>query len=329
LNQIVLNDLSYSEYLAKAIYLKSILLTSEIKSDLEIKEHILEGQKTIPLEEQDKREELKLEADSYNLAAQRKVDTLLGLANYLLSNLPPVELDMATIPNVGQPNLNVKEQLKQGDSVTEEQLNTLHRDLTLQKINQYLNLTLGVKEFNNLFVIKAKRGDTLLDLADNYELPVSLLIEVNNHIDNPNLIYPGQKIYIPRVNSSYINYPSYFYYLSTVAYRANKERKEEINRLVVSAYQLTDNKNRHSINYKEKAEELAEKMEVTEYQKRLEEQSAKIDNQNDQLEEIKEKYDQLLEELSELKSEEGSSESGLQLDEDGPNYNSDEDPLTY
>ncbi|MGM0369651.1 MAG: LysM peptidoglycan-binding domain-containing protein [Bacillota bacterium] len=331
LDQIVLDDLSYSEYLAKAIYLKSILLTSEIKSDLEIKEHILEGQKKIPLEDQDKREELKQEADSYNLAAQRKVDTLLGLANYLLSNLPPIELDMTTIPDVGQPNVNIMEQIEQGDLASEEQLNTLQRDLTLKKMNQYLNLTLGVKEFNNLFVIKAKQGDTLLDLADNYELPVSLLIEVNNHIDNPNLIYPGQKIYIPRVNSSNINYPSYFYYLSTVSYSANKERKEEINRLVVSAYQLTDNKNRHSVNYKEKAEELAEKMEVTEYQKRLEEQSDKIDSQNNQLEEIKEKYDQLLEELSNLKEddENQSSESGLQLDEDGPNYNPDEDPLTY
>ena len=339
LDQIVLEDLPYSEYLAKAIYLKSVLVTAEVKSDLKIKDYISEGQKKIALANQDKRERFKTEADSYGLEAKRKVDTLLGLTNYLLANLPPVEFDINQIPDVGQPNANTVEKISTGNLPTEAELNSLQRDLTLQHINQYLNLTLGVKEFNNLFVIKAKKGDTLSNLAANYNLPVSLLIEVNSHVEEPNLIYPGQKIYIPRVNSSYINYPSYFYYISVASYEANKERKQEINRLVVSAYELTDQKNNVDIDYKSKTEELAKSMEVTEYKEQLEKQSEKIDNQNRKLKQLKRKYNELLDKLEQLKEkqnedseqeQEQSPEDGIQLEENNDSdYNPEDDSLTY
>ncbi|MBM7555877.1 LysM peptidoglycan-binding domain-containing protein [Halanaerobacter jeridensis] len=338
LDQILLDDLPYSEYLAKAIYLKSILITAELKSNLEIKEYISEGQKALPLTNQDRREQFKTEADSYGLEAKRKVDTLLGLTNYLLANLPPVEFDINQIPDVGQPNANTVEQISSGDLPAQAKLNSLQRDLTLQHINQYLNLTLGVKEFNNLFVIKAKKRDTLSDIASNYNLPVSLLIEVNSHIENPNLIYPGQKIYIPRVNSSYINYPSYFYYISVAAYEANKERKKEINRLVVSAYQLTDQKDNLNVDYKSKAKELAKNIEVTEYKERLEQQSEKIDDQTRKLKQLKRKYNDLLDKINKLQEETEEQEEeeqeqgteGIQLEEDSnTDYNPDDDTLTY
>ena len=336
LDQIVLDDLPYSQYLAKAIYLKSIIMTAEIKSDIKLKNYIIEGQKEIPLAEKMKRDEFKTEAEGYGLEAKRKVDTLLGLSNYLLANLPPVELDIRKVPAVGQPNANTIQQISTGELPTQAQLNSLQRDLTLQHINRYLNLTLGVQEFNNLFVIKVKEHDTLSNIAANYDLPVSLLIEVNNQIENPNLIYPGQKVYIPRVNSSHINYPSYFYYLSVAAYEANKERKQEINRLVVNAYQLTDQKNSVDLNYKSKAKELAKTMELTQYKKQLAEQNEKIDSQSRKLKLLKDKYNTLLDKLEKLKEtkedddEQESSEEGIQLDnESQSDYNPEEDPLTY
>ncbi|MGM0502538.1 MAG: LysM peptidoglycan-binding domain-containing protein [Bacillota bacterium] len=336
LDQIVLDSLPYSEYLAKAIYLKTILVTAEIKSDLMVKDYILEGTEKIALEEENKRDEFKTKADSYELEAKRKVDTLLGLANYLLANLPPVEIETNKISNVGQPNADVVDQIKSGSLPAEEKMNSLERDLTLKNINKYLEYTLGVKEFNNLFVIKAEQGDTLSEIAANYGLPVSLLIQVNDHIENPNLILPGEKVYVPRVNSSHINYPSYFYYLSVASYEANKERQQEINKLVASAYQLTDQKNNANIDYQEKSKELAESMQNTQYKNRLQEQTEKIENQNRQLEQLKEKYDKLMEQLNKLKKEQEEEEENqesndpLDLDDNSnSDYNTDEDSLTY
>ena len=334
LDRIVLADLPYSEYLAKAIYLKTILITSEVKSDLKIKDYIAEGETKIPLTNEDKRERFNKEADSYELEAKRKVDTLLGLSNYLLANLPPVEFDMRRIPNIGQPNVNTIEEISSGNLPSQEMVNTLQRDLTLENINKYLNLTLGVKKFNNLFVIKAQNRDTLSHIAQNYNLPVSLLIQVNSQIEDPDLIYPGQKIYIPRVNSSHINYPSYFYYISVASYEANKERKEEINRLVVSAYQLTEQKDNIDVDYKSKAKELSETMEVTEYKEQLEEQDEKIDDQSQKLKELKRKYNELLNQLEQLKKkqeeEKESSPGEIQLeDNSNQDYEPDDDSLTY
>ena len=337
LDQIVMDDLSYSEYLAKAIYLKSIILTAEVKSNLKIEEYILEGRKKLDLDKKLKRDELQTEAESYALESKRKVDTLLGLVNYLLANLPPVEFDIRKISDIGQPSSDIINQISMGDLPEDSIINSLQRDLTLQNINRYLDLTLGVEEFNNLFVIKAKKHDNLSNIANNYDLPVSLLIEVNSHIDNPNLIYPGQKIYVPRVNNSHINYPSYFYYISTTAYEANKERKPEINRLVTQAYQLTNQKNNVDFDYKSKAKELSKTMEREQYKIQLEKQAEKIDNQNRKLNQLKQKYNTLLDKLEKLKenekkdNEQQYSEEGIQLNNDSEdsNYNPEEDPLTY
>ncbi|MFO7819081.1 MAG: LysM peptidoglycan-binding domain-containing protein [Halanaerobacter sp.] len=334
LDKIVLADLPYSEYLAKAIYLKTILITSEVKSDLKIKDYISEGETKIPLENEEKRERFSQEKDSYELEAKRKIDTLLGLSNYLLSNLPPVEFDFERIPDIGQANTNTIEEISSGDLPDQEMLNTLQRDLTLQNFNQYLDLTLGVKEFNNLFVIKAQKRDTLSKIAENYDLPVSLLMEVNSQIEDPNMIHPGQKIYIPRVNSSHINYPSYFYHISVASYEANKERKEEINRLVVSAYQLTEEKDNMDFDYKSKAKELSESMETREYKEQLKKQSEKIDNQNQELKELRGKYNELLDQLEKLQDEknedEQSSSGEINLDDDSnSDYEPDDDSLTY
>lgn len=45
------------------------------------------------------------------------------------------------------------------------------------------------------------RGDTLWKIAVRYEIGISELIAANPHIKNPNLIYPGDKINIPNIDS--------------------------------------------------------------------------------------------------------------------------------
>lgn len=45
------------------------------------------------------------------------------------------------------------------------------------------------------------RGDTMWKIAVKYEIGTSELIAANKQIQNPNLIYVGQKITIPQVNS--------------------------------------------------------------------------------------------------------------------------------
>ncbi len=47
------------------------------------------------------------------------------------------------------------------------------------------------------------RGDTLRKIADRMGLCVSDLIAANPQLWNPNLIYPGQVIYLPAANSHY------------------------------------------------------------------------------------------------------------------------------
>jgi len=45
-----------------------------------------------------------------------------------------------------------------------------------------------------------QRGDTIWKIAVKYQIGVSELIKANQQIKNPNLIYPGQKIYIPSID---------------------------------------------------------------------------------------------------------------------------------
>lgn len=49
-------------------------------------------------------------------------------------------------------------------------------------------------------VIKVKPGDTLSGIAQKYDTVWQRLFDANDDIDNPDLIYPGQKIRIPGEN---------------------------------------------------------------------------------------------------------------------------------
>lgn len=46
---------------------------------------------------------------------------------------------------------------------------------------------------------KVKQGDTLYMIAKRYGVPLNALIAANPQIPNPDLIYPGQIICIPRM----------------------------------------------------------------------------------------------------------------------------------
>ncbi len=46
------------------------------------------------------------------------------------------------------------------------------------------------------------RGDTMWKIAVKYQVGISELKQANQHISNPDLIYPGQLIYIPEGNSA-------------------------------------------------------------------------------------------------------------------------------
>lgn len=49
-------------------------------------------------------------------------------------------------------------------------------------------------------------GDTLWKIAVKYQVGVSEIIEANSQLSNPNLIYPGQTIYIPSLDSTVTSY---------------------------------------------------------------------------------------------------------------------------
>lgn len=49
-------------------------------------------------------------------------------------------------------------------------------------------------------------GDTMWKIAVKYEVGLSEIKSANTHIVNPNLIYPGQVLTIPTVNSTVTNY---------------------------------------------------------------------------------------------------------------------------
>ena len=49
---------------------------------------------------------------------------------------------------------------------------------------------------NNIKEITIKKGDTLSQIAINYNTTVQILVELNN-IRNPNLIYAGNKLKVP------------------------------------------------------------------------------------------------------------------------------------
>ena len=52
------------------------------------------------------------------------------------------------------------------------------------------------------------KGDTMWKIAARYEVGAREVIDANSQISNPNLIYPGQVLSIPQVNSSVLAYES-------------------------------------------------------------------------------------------------------------------------
>lgn len=52
------------------------------------------------------------------------------------------------------------------------------------------------------------KGDTMWKIAARYEVGTREVIDANPQISNPNLIYPGQALSIPQVNSSVLAYES-------------------------------------------------------------------------------------------------------------------------
>ncbi|WP_408955901.1 LysM peptidoglycan-binding domain-containing protein [Natroniella sp. ANB-PHB2] len=324
LDQVILNDLSYSDYLAKSIYLKSLLLAAEIERDIKLKNAFKAGEKELGFAQKELREEFNGQADNYQRQSKRKVDTLLGLANYLAVNLPPVEIDINLPHNRRGYDQQVLERIKSGVVVAEESLKELEERMLMQGIYDYLNLTLGTKTdiFNNNFVIRAEKGDSLFTLARKYEIPLQLLVKANNHLQNPNKIYPEQRIYIPQVENYYINYPSYFYYLSYVSYQANQKRREEISDLVEKAYQLTSKDGGPRL--EEESKGLVALMRLDEYEKRIAEKRETI-------EEMESNYQFLLQEVEKLRVNLNQDETKDEQERGQKEYGSDptQEPLDY
>ena len=52
------------------------------------------------------------------------------------------------------------------------------------------------------------RGDTMWKLAVKYQVGTSEIVKANPQISNPDLIYPGQLLYIPQLNQSVSSYES-------------------------------------------------------------------------------------------------------------------------
>nr|WP_282580179.1 LysM peptidoglycan-binding domain-containing protein [Natroniella sulfidigena] len=194
----------------------------------------------------------------------------------------------------------------------------------MQGVYDYLNLTVGTKTdiFDNNFVIRAEEGDSLFSLAREHNIPLQLLVEVNNHLQNPNRIYPEQKIYIPQVENYYINYPAYFYYLSYVSYQANQRRKEEISELVEKAYQLTAKDDGPSLG--EESKGLVALMRLDEYEQRITEKTKTI-------EELESNYQFLLQEVEELtlNLNEEELEDEKEEKEEESDFDPTQEPLDY
>ncbi len=330
LDEVILDDLSQSEFFAKAIYLKSVLLAAKTERNIKLAEQFSVGEERIGIDNREQQKEFKLKAENYKRKARQNVDTIIGLANYLVANLPPLQVNLDYLYKNSGYNQTVLSTIESGTVPAEEKLAQLESDLMAKQINKYLQLTLSVKEFNNLSVIRAREGDNLYDLAEAYEVPFYLMLSANSHIEDPNKIYPGEKIYVPQVTSSYVSYPPYFYYLSQLAYAANPERKQDIMRLVEKAYQLTNAEEATSEEYvRKKSKELGSEMEQEDYKQRLQNQEEKIETQQKELKELRDKYDKLLSKLQKLTSDSEGEEEQQESTPEADDYNPEQDPLTY
>ncbi|MBO5338233.1 MAG: SafA/ExsA family spore coat assembly protein [Clostridia bacterium] len=78
-----------------------------------------------------------------------------------------------------------------------------------------------------------QRGDTMWKIATRYEVGLSEIKSANTHIKNPDLIYPGDKIYIPVMDSTVQAYEN------EVVRLVNIERDKQGLKPLVSDWQLS------------------------------------------------------------------------------------------
>ncbi len=331
-DEVIMNDFQYSEYRAKSIYLKTILLAAEIDKNLELSQAFMLGEERVEFTNKELIKEFSLKKQNYQLQAEQKVDTLIGLANYLVNNLQPLNLNLEIHNINSNPNYSIVNKIKAGNQISNKDLDYLEEIIFLEKVNKYLSLTLNGESFNNLFVVRAEEGDNLYYLAQKYNVPLQLLIDVNNHIKNPDRIYPTEKVYIPRVDAYFINYPAYFYYLAETSYRANPSRNEDISRLVFKAYQLTsaNDSSVNGSNYTQLDEDIKN------YQEKINLQAEQLKVQEEDLEKVRNKYNQLIAELKEIKEvlenkKENKKENSFYDFDNSEDikYNPDQDSLDY
>ncbi len=64
------------------------------------------------------------------------------------------------------------------------------------QIGQKINLPekISLEQYNNYYIVQ--KGDTLVNIANKYNINKKLILEINN-FDNPNILYVGQKVNIP------------------------------------------------------------------------------------------------------------------------------------
>ncbi len=77
------------------------------------------------------------------------------------------------------------------------------------------------------------KGDTMWKIAVKYEVGLSEIKSANTHIKNPDLIYPGDKLYIPTTDSSVADYEK------EVVRLVNVERSKQGLKPLASDWQLS------------------------------------------------------------------------------------------
>lgn len=70
-------------------------------------------------------------------------------------------------------------------------------------IQSFISMSAGATASATYMVVS---GDSMWKIAVKYQVGLTEIINANPHISNPSLIYPGQKITIPMLDSSVTNY---------------------------------------------------------------------------------------------------------------------------
>lgn len=74
----------------------------------------------------------------------------------------------------------------------------MKKKITMLSIVFMMITTLAFAQSGTYTVVS---GDSMWKIAVKYQIGVSEIIKANTQITNPNMIYPGQKIYIPNIDS--------------------------------------------------------------------------------------------------------------------------------